>query len=110
MACRVVRLEDPSDEERRRLEDEHRQRVEDMEAFDGLPRALREDMPWQLEQLVLRCLEKDPASRIDSVDALVKELEGKWGVSAAAPVAAAAAAAPAKAKAKAPPKPAAAKK
>lgn len=44
MACRVVRLEDPSDEERRRLEDEHRQRVEDMEAFDGLPRALREEL------------------------------------------------------------------
>ncbi|HVH42314.1 MAG TPA: serine/threonine-protein kinase, partial [Labilithrix sp.] len=39
------------------------------------PRSIRGELPWQLEQVLLRCLEKAPASRFESVGALATALE-----------------------------------
>jgi serine/threonine-protein kinase len=36
------------------------------------PRVLRPELPWQLEQTILRCLDKSPTTRMESVDAVVE--------------------------------------
>ncbi len=39
------------------------------------PRRLRPEIPWDLETVILKCLEKDPARRYESAKALAEDLE-----------------------------------
>lgn len=39
------------------------------------PRSLRSEIPWQLEQTILRCLNKAPAGRVESAEELAEVLQ-----------------------------------
>lgn len=46
-----------------------------MESDPEIPRYLNRDIPRELESICLRCLDKDPAQRYESADALAEDLD-----------------------------------